>query len=48
MAPQPTGSRGWGIPKGGVEAGETLEAAARREFFEETGISLLACGCEDR
>ena len=29
----------WCLPKGHVEAGETLEAAAVREVFEETGIS---------
>jgi predicted NUDIX family NTP pyrophosphohydrolase len=28
----------WGIPKGQPEPGETLEAAARRETMEETGI----------
>lgn len=45
---QPTGSSGWGIPKGGVEVGETLEDAARREFLEETGISLKICrGCQN-
>jgi predicted NUDIX family NTP pyrophosphohydrolase len=30
----------WSIPKGEVEAGETPEAAARREFAEETGTTL--------
>ncbi len=29
--------RSWSIPKGIVEEGESLEAAARREFAEETG-----------
>ncbi|WP_103717133.1 NUDIX domain-containing protein [Bosea psychrotolerans] len=29
----------WSIPKGGIEAGEQAEAAARREFAEETGFS---------
>jgi ADP-ribose pyrophosphatase YjhB (NUDIX family) len=29
------------LPKGGVEAGESLEAAARREIAEEAGIADL-------
>jgi predicted NUDIX family NTP pyrophosphohydrolase len=29
----------WGIPKGIPDAGETLEAAARRETWEETGVT---------
>lgn len=32
---------GYVLPKGGVEAGETLEAAARREVVEEAGLSRL-------
>jgi predicted NUDIX family NTP pyrophosphohydrolase len=28
----------WGIPKGLLDAGESLEAAARRETLEETGV----------
>lgn len=41
----------WGIPKGHPDPGEELEAAARRETLEETGIvvvdSLIALGYVD-
>ncbi len=30
----------WCVPGGSMELGETPEAAARREFFEETGLHL--------
>ena len=30
----------WGFPGGGVEAGESWEAAAYRELSEETGVEL--------
>ena len=31
---------GWFMPGGGLERGETIEKAARREAFEETGAQL--------
>ena len=36
---RPTGRRVWGLPKGGVEAGETLAQTAVREVAEETGLA---------
>ncbi len=35
------GAKGhWGFPKGHIEDGETEEETARREIFEETGLSV--------
>jgi len=30
----------WGLPKGGIEAGETIDTAALREAREETGLEV--------
>ena len=36
-----SGPHNWQFPQGGVDKGEDLEAAARRELIEETGISSV-------
>jgi mutator protein MutT len=39
----PAGRRVTGLPKGGLEAGETPEQAAAREVREETGVVATVC-----
>ena len=36
---------GWGIPKGKIEAGETLLRGAMREFYEETSLDTVSVVC---
>jgi 8-oxo-dGTP pyrophosphatase MutT (NUDIX family) len=37
----------WLTPGGGIDAGETIEKAAIRELFEETGMSVTAADLGD-
>ena len=39
---KPPSENMWAIPGGSVEIGETLQHAAEREIFEETGITINA------
>ena len=38
---QTYGDKRWGLPGGGVEPGETIHEAIKRECFEELGIDVL-------
>jgi 8-oxo-dGTP pyrophosphatase MutT (NUDIX family) len=38
------GQSHWATPGGGLEPGESFEAAAVRELFEETGLNVAAVG----
>lgn len=38
----------WQMPQGGIDAGEEPEKAARRELYEETGVTSAAIIAESR
>ena len=44
---QPTGQKGYGIPKGAIDENETEIQAAWREMYEETGIELELTNLND-
>ncbi len=39
---QPPGAGDWAVPGGKIRLGETLQCAAEREVFEETGVVIRA------
>lgn len=41
LAHHPRSEKAWVVPKGHVEPGETIEQAALREIYEETGLSKI-------
>lgn len=41
LAQHQNSSKTWVLPKGHVEAGETIEQAALREIYEETGLTNI-------
>lgn len=45
---QPAPGKPWGFPKGKLDRGETVEAAARREIAEETGLTAITLDPEFR